>query len=169
MGQKTTAALNRIAIIVAEDRLTAGITMSDQYDPVPPPKAEVDEILTEEQVSADDSVGSGEDPVLPTEAEVVEALTEAQVSVDDSVRSRIAEFINLASRGELPAEVFVVAEGKPAREGMDEEFVWDELFDKNAQDWQEDDPVNYYAANSIVTVAEGVTVGTITPLVHAQT
>lgn len=198
MGQKTTAKLKRIAVIVAKDRLTASVKMVDLVAPVLPAEEEVVEDLTDGQVSVDDSVPPGEDPVLPTdeeviedltearvsvddsvppvedpvlptEEEVVDALMEAQVSVDDSVRSRIEEFISLVNRGESPSEDFVVAEGQPAQEGTDEEFVWDELFEKSTQDRQEDDPVNYYSANSVITVEEGVTVGTITPLVEPKT
>ncbi len=139
MGEETTAWLKRIVVLVAEDQLTASIKVRDPNDAAP-----------------------------PTEAEVVEALKEARVSMDDTVRARIEEFINLARSGEPISEVFVVAEGQPATEGKDEEFVWDEVLLKNVQDWQGDDPINYYTANSVITVEEGAAIGTITPLVPSE-
>lgn len=80
------------------------------------------------------------------------ALTQfAQLVVDDA---------------QLP-ESFVVASGRPADNGKDEEFKWDDAFDRHVNDWQGDAPVNYYSMSSIVTVDKDAVIGRIEPMVPA--
>jgi hypothetical protein len=110
--------------------------------------------------------------LLPGEAEVVEALKERGIWLTESVRERARKYVEAltqaqaaVARGaqtELP-ERFLVAEGRPATEARDGDFVWDEAFQQELQDWQGDAPVNYYSLNSIVTIETGTVIGRIIP------
>jgi uncharacterized protein (DUF342 family) len=107
-----------------------------------------------------------ESPV--TADEVLAALAEARIALDDTVKARVAEFLDLTESEDGLAEPFVVATGRPAEEGKDEEFVWDEKFDRHATDWQDDAPVNYYERGSVTVVDEDTILGTVTALVPAK-
>ena len=61
-----------------------------------------------------------------------------------------------------------MAEGRPAVDGKHEELVWDEVFQKQAADWQGDSRVNYYSVSMITTVEKGDVIGTIGKLVPSR-
>ena len=104
----------------------------------------------------------------PSPEEILEALPKANVQVTDSVRQRVEAFCaQLEGEEEIPDQ-FILAAGQPAKEGKDEEFVWDARFARTQQDADGDEPVDYYTFNSIITVEKDSPIGTITPLVPAQ-
>ncbi len=107
-----------------------------------------------------------ESPV--TADEVLGALARARIALNDTVKTRVAEFLDLTESEDGLTEPFVVATGRPAQEGEDEEFVWDEKFDRRTTDWQGDAPVNYYERGSITVVDEETILGTVPPLVPAK-
>jgi len=92
---------------------------------------------------------------------IIEALQESHVVVTDEVKRRIDEFVTAASGEADLAEPFLVAEGREPVEGTDGAFEWHESFQKTQQDWQGEDPVNYYSLNSIQTVDKGQPIGTL--------
>ncbi len=99
------------------------------------------------------------------EAKLHAALKEAGITITTDTQQRVEEFVKLVEDSEsTPNEPFLIAVGTPAFEGKNEEFVWDEAYSKNAQEWQGDDPVNHYSFNSIVTVEANALIGTIAPL-----
>ncbi len=99
-----------------------------------------------------------------TEDDVVQALKRTNIPIDDAVMDRVAAFIELATSGKPPQEDFVIVKGRAAYDGKDEELIWDESFQKEAQEWQDDSPVNYYTLNSIVTVEKDTLIGRIKPI-----
>lgn len=109
-----------------------------------------------------------EEPVAPKDA-IIEALRAADLVVDQEVQKRVDQFVANLSANDRPTNgSFVVAESTPAVDGQDEEFVWDEIFEKRSTEWQGDAAVNYYTLNSIVTVTAGTTVGRTIPAVPAK-
>lgn len=94
---------------------------------------------------------------------IIEALHASQVVITDEVKGRLDEFVAAASGEADLAEPFLVAEGREPVEGTDGTFEWHESFQKTQQDWQGEDPVNYYSLNSIQTVDEGQPIGTLMP------
>lgn len=130
----------RVAVHVSPDALTASLQVNRRAD-------------DEKPVTAD---------------EVLAALTDARIALDDAVKARVAEFLELTeSEGGL-AKPFVVAAGRPAQEGKDEEFIWNEEFGRHATDSQGDAPVNYYERGSVTVVDENTILGTLTPMVPAK-
>ena len=123
MATKTDEITCRLSLEIADDRLQAWIRLVDPGDL---------HSLTFERIVA--------------------ALEEAKIVMDDAVRSRIEGFINLrGGEGDRP-ERFLVAEGRPAVEGKDGEFLLHESLEKQNRDWQSDARVNYYTFNSINAV-----------------
>ncbi|MCH7591657.1 MAG: DUF342 domain-containing protein, partial [Planctomycetes bacterium] len=98
-----------------------------------------------------------------SEEVVFDALSRDEIELTDAVKQRVTEFVELVGRGE-EAKDFVVAEGRKPFNGKDEEFVWSEAFQKEADSWRDDAPVNYYENTSIITVEKGENVGTIAPI-----
>ena len=142
MAAKTDAAVKRIKVAVAADRLSATVQWT---------------------------APAGSEP--PAAPEVVEALQAQRVVVDEAVQARVAEFVRQVSAGQnspQPAEPFVVARGTAAQNGTDEKFTWDESFQKHANDWQGDAAVNYYSFNSIITVEAGTVIGSLQAPVPAS-
>ena len=103
-----------------------------------------------------------------TEEAVLSAITNSSIPINDDVRARVAEFVKLATGDEPPQEVFPIAQGRPPKEAVDEEFVWDPGYQQDADDWQGDAPVNYYTFNSIVTVDADAVIGSIRPAQPAR-
>ncbi len=117
---------------IARDRLAAWIDLRDKDDPRP-----------------------------VTAEEVVAALAEAAVKVDEGVLSRIETYVTMLATGQdVPAQ-YLIAEGTPAREGSDGDFIWDESLKGAPEDGEEDGAVDYYTLNSTVTVEEEQTFGTV--------
>lgn len=99
----------------------------------------------------------------PSIEEIVQALTEAKVAMDDNVTSRVQELVQqVADGGDVP-ERFAVAEGRPAGDGQDGDFVWADALQQVGRDWQADEPVNYYKMSTIITVGENEALGTLVP------
>lgn len=132
VGKTADETASRIAVEIAEDRLTAWIYPRDPDDPRP----------------------------FDTE-EIVAALREHEITVDEGADARVEAFLAMLSDGGEVPERFAIAAGKPAREGTDGEFLWDESLEKKGSAWQDDAPVNYYTLNSIVTVEQGRRIGTV--------
>ncbi len=132
MATKIDQETRRVAIEVTNDRLAAWIRLGNPDDP---------------------------NPLVPEE--VVGALEEAGIVINDSVLQRINEFITLIAGEQDRPERFLVAEGYPAVEGRDGEFLWQESLKKLERDWQGDARVNYYTFNSINTVEKDQPIGTL--------
>ncbi len=137
MSTEPTATCERVIVDITPDKMTATICLQNGDDADRPPWP--DEILA--------------------------ALDKAQVAVSDAVKKRVAELLRLIEADESIPEPFVVAQGEPPFNGEDEQFVWDDAFQKEAADWQGDCPVDYYDLNSITTVEQDAVIGTISPLV----
>lgn len=97
------------------------------------------------------------------EEEVLDALERAEIELTDDVKLHVAAFTELVKVDET-VKNFVVAEGHPPFEGKDEEFIWNEAYQKEADSWHEDSAINYYEDSSIITVGVGEVVGSIAPL-----
>ena len=108
----------------------------------------------------------GGDPL--TVDDVIVAVREYKIPIDDTVQNKVNEFVSLVSKGAGLTKGFVVAAGRPAESGKDEELVWASKFQQAAVDWQGDDAINYYNLNSIITVDKDETIGTLSPLVDAH-
>ena len=104
-----------------------------------------------------------EDPRPMTTEEILEELTTAKIAVDDSVRARVAEGVRTCAGSGAPPGKLLMAQGRPAVEGKDGDFVAHEDLQRVEHDWQGDAKVNYYTFNSIVTVIEGQTIGKLIP------
>ena len=94
------------AVVVSQDRLRAHVRLSGAGSPGQPP---------------------------PSADEVLAALQASRVQVTDAVRARVAEMLALCARVSAAsndpaaaqlAEPFLVAEGQPAVEAEDGQFVW---------------------------------------------
>jgi len=110
------------------------------------------------------SAPAGEDLSGLTPGEVTVALEEAKVAVDDPVVARIQAFLEQIQQGEHPAD-FLAAEGRPAVEGDDAHFVWNESFaGEAAGDEQDaDGSVDYRTRNMIRTVERDAVLGALHP------
>ena len=109
--------------------------------------------------------------VAPSRPEFIEALHAAKVAITPIVEKRLDEYITLLAaflnpeaegRPEIP-ERYLVAEGTPPVEAINATFTPAEIFSRPAIAESEDDPVDYYARNSILTIEAGTVVGRITP------
>jgi uncharacterized protein (DUF342 family) len=123
--------------------------------------------IAEDRLSATMQLRARDKDLSPTKEQIVEALEKHKIVIDEAVERKIEVFLTPADGAEPTRAPFIVAEGTPPVEGRDEEFLWDPVYDKTARDWQGDAPVNYYTFNSIITVAEGATIGSIKPLVES--
>jgi len=103
-----------------------------------------------------------------TADEVLDALREAKIAINDRVTLRATEFANLVTSGNPPTEQFLIAEGTPAVEGKDGEFTWSDDFQRLADAWQDDSPINYYKMSNIATVDRGTVIGRVQPAVCNQ-
>ena len=102
-----------------------------------------------------------EDPRPTTKNDILALLREADLAIDPAVEKRIAEFIAHVQGDEDKTEPFLIAEGSPAIDGADAEFIWEESLQKDGQDWAGDDAIDYYAFNAILTVEEDAKLGAI--------
>lgn len=142
MAPDASIEVKRLKVAVARDRFTATIQLSEPAD-----------------------------PTEPTEEEVLQALEQGKVALNDEVKKRVAEFVAFCSGSvDNPSlqEPFVVAQGTPAFDGEDEEFIWGESCQQQAELWRGDSAVNYYTFNQIITVEEGGVIGSVKPLVPAR-
>lgn len=139
MGVSTTQTAAGIVVEVSADRLSAHLAVPD---------AARFAVLTEEEVR--------------------EALAQARIAIDDATNERVRQFLELIAAGGAPPERFLIAEGRPAVEAQDAEFVWAERFQQEAQDWQSDAPINYYKLSNITLVQSGEVIGTLRPAVPGQ-
>lgn len=140
MGMGARAKTERIRVVVSDDRLQAWLKLPGPASP-----------------------GS----LPPSESVVLAALAESGIQVTDAVRERVARYAGIIDRGtggppEI-AERFLIAEGQPPVDARDGDFAWDEIFNRRVQDWRGDAPVDYYTANSILTVEAETVVGRIRP------
>ncbi|MCH7704227.1 MAG: DUF342 domain-containing protein [Planctomycetes bacterium] len=124
----------------------------------------VEVVISDDKLEASIRWRPADDEAAPTRQAILEGLEAAKIEMKDAVVALVDEFLESVETGEPPHEL-IVARGRALEDGKDEEFVWDPVFDKVAQDWQDDAAVNYYTLNSIVTVEQGATIGTITPAV----
>lgn len=127
----------------------------------------VEVVISDDKLEASIRWRPGDDEAAPTRQAILDGLEAAKIEMKDDVVALIDEFLQSVETGDPPHEL-IVARGRALKDGKDEEFVWDPVFDKVAQDWQDDAAVNYYTLNSIVTVEEGATIGTITPSVSPK-
>lgn len=139
MAETSTATRDRIVVDVAEDALKAYLRMVPDGSPDP-----------------------------PTEAEVIDALTKAEIAINDTVQTRVAEFLELTAKNELPDEPFILAEGTLSVEGKSETLEWEPQYVQQCDEWKGDEAVNYYEISSIVTVEKDALIGTITPIEPAR-
>ncbi len=139
MGNNTTDTATRIIVQVASDHMAAHICLRGESDPAG---------LTPE--------------------DILNTVREAQIAVDEQVTRRATEFIDLVTSGSAPPEQFVLAEGRPAVEGQDAEFIWSDRFQQEAEAWQGDAPINYFKISNIVTVNTGEIIGTLQPAVQGD-
>lgn len=107
----------------------------------------------------------------PGEHEVIAALTKLGVLIDDGVRARVREYMALVSGAtggsgsDGPPEIprrFLIAEGLAPVEARDGEFVPDaSLENKSVENVDEDERIDYYSRNSILTIEAGKIVGKV--------
>ena len=105
----------------------------------------------------------------PDESQLQAALEAKDIDVTPAVQERIKALAALCTpnaQEQGPAEIperYLIAEGTPAIDAKHGAFVWAEKYQKNVDDWQGDAPINYYSANSIVTIDANEEIGRITP------
>jgi len=104
------------------------------------------------------------DDTRPVEASaVIAALEKVQIVKTRGLESRVQAFIEAIKDEGKRSEGFLIAEGRPAVESKNGEFIWDESLKTAHTEWQEDAQIDYYTFNSFVTVGEGATIGKIVP------
>lgn len=106
-------------------------------------------------------------PADLTPQTVLDALEEQEIVIDDAAKEAVDEFLGwlAKAKGKAATEPFVVARGREPDDGRDEEFVWDESFQREAASWLDDAPVDFYTLNSILTIEKDTKIGTISPIV----
>ncbi|HVP11502.1 MAG TPA: FapA family protein [Phycisphaerae bacterium] len=107
---------------------------------------------------------SGDDPQPLTQDEVLAAVQGANIPIDDAVKAKIGAFVSAQAGGNGSTTPFVIAEGRPAVEPKDAEFILDESL-KGRPEAKDEDHVDYYSFNSVVTVEAGTPIGRLTPIV----
>ncbi len=133
MAVKTEKPKGRVTVEVSDDKLEAWVKVSAQ---------------------------GGDQP--PSPEEVVATLKAEGIVMNEYVAERARALFS--SMDDCTAEIdrFSIARGQSPVEGVNGKFLWDEQYRKVGQEWQGDDPINYYTLNSIVTVEEDAVIGTIT-------
>jgi len=140
MTEKTKPRNTRIEIVVADDRMQAWLMLPDLASPGFAP---------------------------PDDKEVVAGLTEQKILINDSVKQRIQDYMQLLNSdqsGDGPAEIpqrYLIAKGDAPVDARHGQFEWAPEYAKQVQDWQGDMPINYYDANSVLTVDAGLEIGRI--------
>lgn len=103
-------------------------------------------------------------PPEEVNAQVIAAdLEAAKIATDDAVVGRISEFATLVSKGRVPSEPYLVAEGRAAVDGKDGAFRWAESFTHRDTPSEEEDQVDYRSMNFIRTVEKDAEIGKVLP------
>ena len=102
-----------------------------------------------------------------TREEVLFAVQQAGIAVNDGVQAKIDAFIAAQSAADAKATPFVIAEGKAVVEAKDAEFVLEEAL-KGRPDAKDEDHVDYYSFNSVVTVEANTPIGRLTPMMPGE-
>ena len=140
MGGSETGRLIK-AVVVSKDRLRAHVRLSGAGAPGQQP------------LSAD---------------EVLAALQASRVQITDAVRARVAELVALCEKVSAApndpasvqlAEPFLVAEGQPAVEGEDGQFVWAPELNTHPPAADEGAQIDHFALTAIRSVTAGAVVG----------
>ena len=109
--------------------------------------------------------------IAPSRADFIEALDVAKVIIAPAVEKRLEEYTTLLAafldpdaegRPEIP-ERYLIAEGTPPVEAVNGEFIPSDIFNRSLASEPDDDPVDYYARNTILTIEAGTVVGRLTP------
>jgi uncharacterized protein (DUF342 family) len=134
-GQKT----QRLKLVVSADRMKAWLQVLDRQS---------------------------EAYVPPTEEEVWEYLGRKGFPDTDENKTRVAEVLQ-ACQTPIPADVekpenaFLIAAGQPPVDAVDGRFEWAPEYAERLRKPDEDEQIDYFAQNAIVTVAKETVVGTI--------
>lgn len=114
--------------------------------------------------------GPGYEP--PRAADVLPALESAKIAIDDAVRLRVEQYAALLTppaEGESaggPPEIpekFLIAEGKAPVEAENGMFEWCEEFAPAEPPVDDEESIDFFSLNSILTVEAGVAVGRVKP------
>src|SRR5690606_21464515 len=105
-------------------------------------------------------------PALPTRSELVEAARQAGVVVPDDFWGRFDQLTAEVAKGAPCPRTIELAVGRAPQDGRDEEFEWDPSFNRTHPSPDSDEPIDYYAFNSIVTVSKDAVIGHIRPAVE---
>lgn len=104
-----------------------------------------------------------DDPVPLTADEVLSALGEAKIAVTDEVRGKVDAFLQHVQSSDEQAAPFLIAKGRAAEEGKPGDFTISETLGQKHDDPDEEDPVDYYSFNTIITVEQGTVIGRLVP------
>ncbi len=132
-------ARDRFKVTVSDDHLSAWVQWGDANDEAP---VEIEDVLA--------------------------ALDDTQIVMTDDVERRIGAFVDAIAGGGERSERFLIAEGSPAVESENGEFILEEGLRQVQAQWQEDAQIDHYAFNSVVTVDAGATIGRIVPPTQGQ-
>lgn len=113
------------------------------------------------------------DFVPPTVEAVMRVLEQAKIALTDEVRARVQQLVATVTQAaeaaragmqpELP-KAFLIAEGRSPVDAEDGQFIWNsELRQRLAFPGDDGQRIDYFALNSIVTVAAGTRVGRVVP------
>ena len=145
MGAGAETETKKLRVVTSDDRMQAWIEPPEAGQAGPPP---------------------------PSEEELLAILEQEGLEVTDDVRARLAQYTQIIGKrggaggndgSRKTPQRFLLCEGLPAVEATDGDFEWDDIFHRCAQNWQGDAPVNYYTANSILTVAAETVDGRMRP------
>jgi len=98
-----------------------------------------------------------------TEAALYEWVRAHRISLNEFVRGRLSELLALLQAGQVPAEPFLLSEGRAPVEPLESCFVWAPEFAASDHGPQDEASVNFYERNRLVTVDAGTVVGRIDP------
>jgi uncharacterized protein (DUF342 family) len=138
MGDPSNNNPTRVTVEVSDDHLTASVR---------------------------DSQANNSQPL--TREETLVALQQAGIAINDTVQAKIDAFIAAQADAKARAVPFVVAVGKAPFEAQDAEFVLDEAL-KGRPEAKDEDHVDYYSFNSVVTVDADTPIGRLTPIVPGE-
>lgn len=142
MDQRAQTNTLPVQVIVAKDNLHAWLELKDRAAPPPKP---------------------------PELEQIIELLEDKSIAVSEAVREQATRYVALFANDageEGPAEIperFLIAEGFPPVEAVNGEFIWVERYQQQVHDWQGDASIDYYSANSILTIDAGTEIGRILP------
>jgi uncharacterized protein len=98
-----------------------------------------------------------------TELDFYEFLQQSKIKIITSVKERVKILCELALKGSIPLEPYLVAEGQPPVEPTNQEFIWDEKYKPAGHGVDDQDIVNFYELHKLVTVEANAVVGCIRP------